>query len=263
MQNNSLSFIHPDAKIGRNVTIGPFTTIYNNVEIGDDTIIGPNVTIYSGARIGQNCQIHTGAVISSVPQDLKFEGEDTVAVIGDHTVIREFVTVNRGTQASKQTLVGSHCLLMAYVHVAHDCIIGDRVILVNAVQLAGHITVGDHAVIGGASAVHQFVSIGAHVMVAGGSMILKDVPPYIMAARKPLRYDGINRRGLRRRSFSNEEIYRIQDIYRIIFQSGLNYSQAIAEVEKSIPDSTEKECIVSFFKKSSTTGRGIIKGIQK
>ena len=263
MQNNSLTFIHPDAKIGSNVSIGPFTTIYGDVEIGDNTIIGPNVTIFDGARIGQNCQIHTGSAISSVPQDLKFGGEETVAIIGDNTVIREYVTINRGTMASKKTVIGSNCLLMAYVHVAHDCIIHDKVILVNAVQLAGHIEVGTHAVIGGSSALHQFVSVGAHVMIAGGSMILKDVPPYVMAARKPLRYDGINRRGLRRRGFSDEQISRIQEIYRIIFQSGRNYSQALAEVIKSTPESDEKDCIVTFFKKSAESGRGIIKGMQK
>ncbi|MEO1653734.1 MAG: acyl-ACP--UDP-N-acetylglucosamine O-acyltransferase, partial [Bacteroidota bacterium] len=213
-----------------------------------------------GARIGKNCKIHSGSVISSVPQDLKYKGEQTVATIGDNTVIRECVTINRGTMANGDTNIGKNCLLMAYVHVAHDCIIHDNVILVNAVQLAGHIEVGYHAVIGGSSAIHQFVSIGEHVMISGGSMILKDVPPYVMAARMPLRYDGINRRGLRRRNFSNEQIYHIQDIYRIIFQSGLNNTQAIQEVSKSVEVSEERDKIIAFFQRSAESGRGVIKG---
>ncbi|NJO03273.1 MAG: acyl-ACP--UDP-N-acetylglucosamine O-acyltransferase [Bacteroidia bacterium] len=258
MQNNS--FIHPDAKIGQNVTIEPFCTIYDNVEIGDNTWIGPRVSLMPGARIGKNCQIHPGAVIAGVPQDQKFRNEESLAIIGDHTIVREYVTVNRGTVASHQTVIGSQCLLMAYVHIGHDCVIHDRVILANAVQLAGHIEVGYHTVVGGSSAIHQFVKIGEHAMIAGISKVLKDIPHYITVAREPLRYDGINRRGLRRREFSDEQINHIHDIYRIIFQRGLNYSQAIAEVESAISPSEDRDKILDFFKQSAESGRGIIRG---
>ncbi len=258
MLNNS--HIHPDAKIGQNVSIGPFSCIFENVEIGDNTVIHPRVTIMPGCRIGKNCQVHAGAVVGGDPQDLKFQGEYSEAIIGDNTVIRECVTINRGTEASGKTIIGSNCLLMAYVHVGHDCIVNDHVILVNSVQLAGHIEIGKHALVGGASAIHQFVNVGDHVMISGGSMILKDIPPFITAARHPLQFDGINSRGLRRRRFTNEKINYIQSIYRIIFQSGLNNTMALKKVQAEVEPSEEKDCIVSFFEKSFTSGRGIIKG---
>jgi UDP-N-acetylglucosamine acyltransferase len=261
MQNKQpLSYVHEDAIIGENVTIGPFTTIYENVEIGDGTWIGPNVSIMSGARIGKNCQIHSGAVIAGIPQDQKFAGEDTLAIVGDNTVVRECVTINRGTIDKEKTVVGKNCLLMAYVHVAHDCIIGDNVILANAVQLGGHVEIGYHAVIGGASAAHQFVRVGQHAMISGGSKILKDVPPFVTAAREPMSYDGVNSRGLRRREFTNEQINIIQNIYRIIFQKGLNNSQAIAEIENSEIEGQECKKILEFVKLSVTSGRGLIRG---
>ncbi len=232
--NNTLSYIHPDAKIAENVGIEPFCTIYENVEIGEGTWIGPHVTIMPGARIGKNCKIHPGAVISNIPQDLKFAGEDTHAIIGDRTIIREYVTINRGTIDKGRTEIGADCLLMAYVHVAHDCTIADKCILSNAVQLAGHVDIDYHVTIGGTSAVHQFVKIGQHVMVGGGSLVRKDVPPYVMAAREPLEYEGVNIIGLRRRGFSNEKITHIQNIYRLLYQTGLNVGEALSTMEGTL-----------------------------
>ncbi|WP_027000604.1 acyl-ACP--UDP-N-acetylglucosamine O-acyltransferase [Eisenibacter elegans] len=257
MKNSPLAYIHPDAKIADDVVIEPFATIYENVEIGEGTWIGPNAVIMPGARIGKHCKIHPGAVISNIPQDLKFEGEDTTVVIGDYTTIRECVTVNRGTKDKFTTQVGSHCLLMAYVHVAHDCIIGDHCVIANSVQIAGHVSIEDYAIVGGTSAVHQFVKIGAHAMVGGGSLVRKDVPPYIMAGREPLSYDGINSIGLRRRGFSNEAIGNLQQIYRIIFQQGLNITNALKAVEEAIEDSPERAHVLDFVRSSE---RGIIKG---
>ena len=200
--NQPLAYIHPDAKIARNVVIEPYSVIHQNVEIDEGTWIGPNVTIFEGARIGKNCKIYPYASISATPQDLKYEGEDTRAIIGDNTVIRECVTISRGTKDRWQTTIGSNCLLMAYTHVAHDCIVGNNCILANAVQLAGHVIIDDYAIIGGASAVHQFVRVGGHTMISGGSLVRKDVPPFTKAAREPLSYSGINSIGLRRRGFS-------------------------------------------------------------
>jgi len=255
--NQPLAYVHPQAKIARNVVIEPFVTIHKNVEVGEGTWIGSNVTIMEGARIGKNVRIFPGAVISAIPQDLKFEGEDTTAEIGDNTTIREFVTVNRGTNANDKTVVGSNCLLMAYVHVAHDCVIGNNCILANAVNLAGHINIDDFAIVGGLSAVHQFVNIGAHAMISGGSLVRKDVPPFTKAARDPLSFAGINSIGLRRRGYSSEKINEIQDIYRIIFNKNLNVSQAIAFIEAEMPATTERDEILSFI---SGSKRGIMKG---
>ncbi|MEE4178305.1 MAG: acyl-ACP--UDP-N-acetylglucosamine O-acyltransferase [Bacteroides sp.] len=255
--NQPLAYVHPQAKIARNVVIEPFVTINNNVEIGEGTWIGSNVTIMEGARIGKNVRIFPGAVISAIPQDLKFEGEETTAEIGDNTTIREFVTINRGTKANNKTVIGNNCLLMAYVHIAHDCIIGDHCILANAVNLAGHINIDDYAIVGGLSAVHQFVNIGPHVMISGGSLVRKDVPPFTKAARDPLSFVGINSIGLRRRGYSSEKINEIQDIYRIIFNKNLNVSQAIAYIEAEMPATPERDEILSFVSGSS---RGIMKG---
>ena len=213
-----LAYIHPQAKIAGNVTVEPFAVIHKDVEIGEGTWVGPNVTIMDGARIGKNCRIYSGAVISAPPQDFKYRGEPSTVFIGDNTTIRECVTLNRGTALEKNaTTIGSNCLLMAYVHVAHDCVIGDNVIIANSAQLAGHINVHDYAYIGGTTAVHQFVEIGAQSMVSGGSLVRKDVPPYTKAGREPLSYIGINSVGLRRREYSTAAINEIQEIYRIIF----------------------------------------------
>ncbi|HAI76799.1 MAG TPA: acyl-[acyl-carrier-protein]--UDP-N-acetylglucosamine O-acyltransferase [Microscillaceae bacterium] len=259
MKNNisPLASVHPNAIIGENVTIEPFSVVYEDVHIGDGTWIGPHTTIFQGARIGKNCQIHPGAVISNIPQDLKFKGEYTEAVIGDNTIIRECVTINRGTVDKLITKIGNECLLMAYVHVAHDCIIGDKCILANAVQLAGHVQIDYHTVVGGASAVHQFVKIGQHVMIGGGSLVRKDVPPYITASREPLRYDGVNTVGLRRRGYSNEQIHQIQEIYRILYSNGLNNSKALDVIEQTLVESDIRNEIITFIKSAE---RGIIRG---
>lgn len=258
--NQPLAYIHPQAKIAPNVVIEPFSTIHKNVEIGEGTWIGSNVTIMEGARIGKNCKIFPGAVISAPPQDLKFEGEETLAIIGDNTVIRECVTFNRGTKDKYKTEIGKNCLVMAYVHIAHDCIIGNNCILANAVQIAGHVHVDDFAIIGGSSAIHQFVKIGAHVMISGGSLIRKDVPPYTKAAREPLSYCGINSIGLRRRGYSNEKINEIQEIYRTIYLKGINNTKALDIVELNHPPSKEKDEILNFIR---TSDRGIMKGFSQ
>jgi UDP-N-acetylglucosamine acyltransferase len=250
------AFVHPNAEIGKNVTIDAFAYIDENVVIGDGTHIYPHATVLSGARIGKNCNIFPGAVISAIPQDLKFVGEETTAVIGDNTTIRECVTVNRGTASKGTTIVGNHCLIMAYAHVAHDCKLGDRIILGNTTQLAGEVVVDDWAIVSGGTLVHQFCHLGAHIMVQGGSKITKDIPPYMMVGREPLGYMGLNIVGLRRRGFVAEQMNAIQESYRYVYLSGLNTTQALEAIEKNIPMSKEREDIVSFIKSSE---RGIIK----
>ena len=252
-----LAYIHPAAKIAPSVVIDPFVTIDQNVEIGEGTRIGSNVTILEGARIGKNCTIFPGAVISAIPQDLKFRGEETTAIIGDNTTIRECVTVNRGTAAKGKTVVGNNCLIMAYSHVAHDCIVGDNVIISNASQLAGEVIVDNYAVIGGGSLIHQFCHIGPHVMLQGGALVNKDIPPYVKAAREPIAYAGINSIGLRRRNFSNDTIREIQDIYRYLYLSSMNVSDAIERIEAELPATKECDEIILFVKNSK---RGIIRG---
>lgn len=248
--------INPSAKLAKNVVVEPFTTIHEDVEIGANTWIGSNVTIYPGARIGENCKIFPGAVISAVPQDLKFKGEYTTVSIGSNTTIRECVTINRGTSDKYTTCIGNNCLIMAYSHIAHDCLIGDNVILANAVQLAGHVELGNFSFVGGTSAIHQFVKVGEHAMIGGGSLVRKDVPPYITAAREPLSFAGLNILGLRRRGFDNDTIFEIQKIYRILFLSDLNYSDALKKIENEFKSSKEKELISAFFINSK---RGIIR----
>jgi len=249
--------IHPDARIAENVSIGSFVTIAADVEIGEGTWIAPNVTIMDGARIGRNCRIFPGAVISAIPQDLKFDGEKTFAYIGDNTTVRECATVNRGTAASGKTVVGKNCLLMAYSHVAHDCVVGDNVILANCVALGGHVVLGDWVVMGGLSAAHQFVHIGDHVMLAAGCVATKDIPPYVTAGGGLVSYMGINSIGLRRRGFTSQKIDAIQDVYRMLYMSGKNVTHAIEAIMNTLPASEERENIVSFVKNSE---RGIIKG---
>jgi len=258
--NQPLAYIHPEAKIAKNVVIEPFVTISKNVEIGEGTWIGPNVSIMEGARIGKNCKIFPGSVIAAEPQDLKFEGEDSLAFIGDNTTIRENVTVNRGTKASGKTVVGNNCLLMANAHVAHDCIVGDHAILVNNVALAGHVEIGEWAILGGLSAVHQFVKIGRHAMISGGTLVRKDVPPFVKAAKEPIQYVGVNSIGLRRRGFTAERINQIQDIYRYVFQKMNNVSKAIEFIEAEMPATPERDEIIEFIKNSP---RGIIKGFKQ
>ncbi|EKF56023.1 UDP-N-acetylglucosamine acyltransferase [Galbibacter marinus] len=255
--NQPLAYVHPGAKIAKNVVIEPFATINNNVIIGEGTWIGSNVTIMEGARIGKNCSIFPGAVISAVPQDLKYNDEDTTVVIGDNTTIRECVTINRGTTDRMKTVIGKNCWIMAYSHIAHDCVVGDHCVFSNNSTLAGHITVGDYVVLAGMTAVHQFCSIGNHAFVTGGSLVRKDVPPYTKAAREPLSYVGINSVGLRRRGYSTEKIREIQDIYRILYQKNYNNSQAVEIIEAEMEATPERDEILQFIKDSQ---RGIMKG---
>lgn len=255
--NQPLAYVHPGAKIAKNVVIEPFTTIHNNVEIGEGTWIGSNVTIMEGARIGKNCRIFPGAVISAEPQDLKFDGEETTVEIGDNTTIRECVTINRGTKDRYRTAIGKNCLIQAYSHIAHDCIVGDNCIFSNSSTLAGHVTVGDYVVLAGMVAVHQFCTIGSHSFVTGGTLVRKDVPPYIKAAREPISYVGINSVGLRRRGIDSEKIREIQNIYRVLYQKNYNNSQAIEILETEMEATPERDEIIQFVRNST---RGIMKG---
>lgn len=251
-----LAQVNPKARIGNNVTIEAFSVVYEDVEIGDGTHIMPNVTIFNGSRIGKNCKVFPGAVIGAIPQDLKYIGEKTTAVIGDNTTIRECVTVNLGTQDRWTTSIGSNCLLMAYTHVAHDCILGNNVILANAVQLAGHVNVDDYAIVGGLCGVQQFIHIGAHTYVAGQLLIRKDVPPFVKAARDPNTYVGVNKVGLERRGFSKETIREIDNIYHTLFVQGHSTAKALEIIESTLPESDIRKLIVDFVRSSRT---GIIK----
>ncbi|PKR79997.1 acyl-[acyl-carrier-protein]--UDP-N-acetylglucosamine O-acyltransferase [Brumimicrobium salinarum] len=255
---NPLASVSSNAKIGENVTIEAFTSIYEDVKIGDGTHIGPNVTIYPGTRIGENCKIFPGAVIGAVPQDLKFGGEYTTVEIGSNTTIRECVTIHRGTTDKMKTSVGDNCLLMGYVHVAHDCQLGNNVILANYVGLSGHVTIDDYAIIEGKAAAQQFVHIGAHSFVAGASLIRKNIPPFVRAAREPLSYAGINAVGLRRRNFIEEDIKTIEDIYRILFVQNNNISNGLQALENELPKSELKKQVTQFVKNSE---KGIIRGL--
>ena len=253
---SKLAFIHPDAKIGKDVIIEPFAYIAGNVVIGDETWVGPNSTILDGARIGKKCKIFPSSVVSGIPQDLKFRGEETTAEIGDNTTIREGVTVNRGTAAVGKTVVGNNCLLMAYSHIGHDCAIGNYVIIGNSTGMAGEVKVDDFVIISGGTLVHQFTRVGAHVMVGGGSKIRTDVPPFIKADRDPLSYMGLNSVGLTRRGFEKERIDEIHNIYRVIYQKGFNITQALDEVEKEFKPSPDRDYILEFIRSSE---RGIIR----
>ncbi|MDP3312636.1 acyl-ACP--UDP-N-acetylglucosamine O-acyltransferase [Lutibacter sp.] len=255
--NQPLAYIHPGSKIATNVVVEPFTTIHNNVIIGSGTWIGSNVTIMEGARIGKNCRIFPGAVISAIPQDLKFDGEDSLVIIGDNTTIRECVTVNRGTAALGKTVIGDNCLIMASSHIAHDCIIGNNCILANGSVIAGHVSIGDFAILSGLVAVHQFIHIGEHALVSGGSLVRKDVPPYTKAGKEPLSYIGINSIGLRRRGFATETIREVQNIYRILYQKNYNTTQALEKIEAEMEATNERDQIILFIKNSQ---RGIMKG---
>ncbi len=254
---SKLAQIDSNAQIGENVTIESFTTIYEDVVIGDGTHIGPNVTIYPGARIGKNCQIFPGSVISAVPQDLKFHGEYTTAEIGDNTIIRECVTIHRGTDDMKKTTVGNNCLLMGYVHIAHDCQVGNHCILANYTGLSGHNILEDYVILEGKVGTQQFIRIGAHSFIAGGSLIRKNVPPYVRAAREPLTYAGVNAIGLRRRGFSDEDVKIVEDAYRQLFVLNNTISAGVAAIESEVENSPIKDKILNFIKNSD---RGILKG---
>ncbi len=253
---SNLSFVHPDAQIGKDVTIEPFAYVAGNVVIGDGTWIGPNATIMDGARVGKKCKIFPSAVISGIPQDLKFVGEESTAEVGDETTVREGVTVNRGTASKGKTIVGSNCLLMAYSHVAHDCVLGNHIILGNASGLAGEVVVDDWAIISGGTLAHQFSRIGAHVMIGGGGKVRTDVPPFVKADRDPLTFMGINSIGLTRRGFQKEKIDEIHNIYRYIYLSNMNMTQALEYVENNFQPSEERDYILSFIRGSE---RGVIR----
>lgn len=248
--------VHESARIGNNVEIGNFTTIHEDVEIGANSIIGSNVTIFPGARIGEGVKIFPGAVVSGMPQDLKYRGEKTYAFVGDGTTLRECVTVNRGTASRGKTIVGKNCLIMAYSHIAHDCIIGNDVIISNASQLAGEVIVDDMAVIGGGSMIHQFCHLGKCIMVQGGALVNKDIPPYVKAAREPISFVGLNTVGLHRRGYSIEQINILQEIYRILYLSDLNVTNAIKTILETVPQSDLRDEVVEFAQKSE---RGIIR----
>jgi UDP-N-acetylglucosamine acyltransferase len=255
-----LAVIHPNAVIGDNVTISPFVTIEDNVVIGEGTWIGPNAVIMSGARIGKNCKIFPGAVVSSIPQDLKFQGEDSILEIGDNTIIREYCTLNRGTSANQKTVVGNNCLLMSYVHIAHDCQVGNNCILANNATLAGHVVVEENALLGGMVAVHQFTRIGAYSMLGGGVLLNKDVPPFVRVARYPASFIGVNVIGLRRKGFNADAIQRIQDIYHQLFVVSQNRAQAVSAIHNQLPKSKELDTIMGFVDNSQN---GIIKGLRR
>jgi UDP-N-acetylglucosamine acyltransferase len=254
---SNLAYVHPNARLADRITIEPFAYIAGNVEIGEGTWIGPNATIMDGARIGKNCNIFPSAVVSAIPQDMKFKGEDTVTVIGDNVTIREAATINRGTVAAGKTVVGSNCLIMAYAHIGHDCFMGNNCILGNCVGLAGEVKVDDWAIISPGSLVHQFSRIGSHVMIGGAAKVRTDVPPYIKADRDPLSYMGLNIVGLTRRGFQKERIDEIHNIYRVVYQNGLNVSQALEYIEKEFQQSPDRDYILDFIKRSE---RGIIRG---
>lgn len=251
-----MAYIDPAARLGEDVEIGPFCNIQGDVAIGDRTRLISNVNVMDGATIGADCTLFPGSVVGAIPQDLKFKGEKTTAVVGDRCTLRECVTVNRGTASKGTTVVGNDCLIMAYCHVAHDCRVHDQVIMSNATQLAGEVEVDECAVIGGGSLIHQFCHIGAYVMIQGGALINKDIPPYIKAAREPIAYAGINIVGLRRRGFSTDEIREIQDVYHLLFMSGMNNSDALKTIREVVPESKIRDRIIDFVRASD---RGILR----
>lgn len=256
-----MNSIHPTAivsskaKLGDNIIISPFAIIEDDVEIGNDCEIGPNAVLYNGARIGNRVKINQGASVAHKPQDLKFGNEQTYFFVGDDTVIHEFVTLHRGTKETGFSRVGKNCLLMAYTHVAHDCVVGDNVILANSVQIAGHVHIEDWVIIAGTCGVHQFCSIGKHAMIGVNTVAVKDVPPFVLSGRFPLKFEGLNKVGLRRRGFSNEDIETIKKVYDVIYSSGLNVSQAVAKVEIEFGTISVVQDIIKFIKASK---RGII-----
>lgn len=257
MDHSPLAVIHPEAKIGENVIIEPFAVIEKNVVIGDNCRIYTHAVLQNGARLGKNCRIFPGAVIGGIPQDLKFAGEETTAIIGDNTTVRECATVNRGTASKGKTVVGNNCLLMAYSHIAHDCVLNNNIIIGNACQIAGEVEIDDFAIVSGGCLVHQFSRISQHVMIQGGSRIGKDIPPYTLIGRDPIVYCGINIVGLRRRGFTNQQVYLIQDIYRTLYTRGLNNTEALKCIETEYEPGVERDLILNFIKSSA---RGIVRG---
>ena len=250
------AIVDPGALLGHNVSVGPFSVINRDVIIGDDSTIASHVFIQSGTRIGKKCRVFSGAVLGTDPQDLKYAGEKTTLEIGDETTMREFCTLNRGSSHRLKTVIGKKCLIMAYVHVAHDCLIGNNVILANAVNMAGHVTIEEFVSIGGLTPIHQFVKIGKHAFVGGGLRVSQDIPPYILAAGEPIQYAGINKIGLSRRGFSSQTMAQIKNAFKLIYRSGLNTTQALKQIEDTMEQIQEIKEIVNFIK---TSERGIIK----
>ena len=248
--------ISPEARIGNNVQIDSFTRIHDDVEIGDNCVIHSNVTIFPGARIGDGVTLFPGAVIAGVPQDLKFRGEKTYAYIGNGTSIHECATVNRGTASTGKTIVGENCLIKAYCHVAHDCVLGNRVIMSNASQIAGEVHIDDAAVIGGGSLIHQFCHLGRNIMLQGGALVNKDIPPFVKAAREPISYVGLNTIGMHRNGFSDEDIAAIAEVYRYLYLSDLNVTNAVKQILEKVPQSPFRDEIVDFVNNSQ---RGVIR----
>ena len=255
MNIHPTAIVDDSAQIGKNVTIGPYSIIDKNVIINDGVEIKTHVVIGENTTIGKNCTIFHGAIVGEIPQDLKFKGEETYTEIGENTVIREYVTIHRGTDDRWKTVIGNNCLIMAYAHVAHDCELGNNVILANAVNLAGHVTLEDYATLGGLVPGHQFVRIGAHSYIGGGYRVSKDVPPYILASSEPLKYSGLNSVGLRRRGFTPESRQLMKQAYRILFRSEFNTSQALAKIKSELTQTEEIQAILQFVEK---TQRGII-----
>lgn len=254
---SSLAFIDPKAQLGEGVTVEPFATVYGDVIIGDGTWIGSGAVIYDGARIGKNCRIFNGASVSAIPQDMKFSGEETTLEIGDNTTVREFATLNRGTRSRGKTTIGNNCLLMAYVHVAHDCKVGNNVIIVASSGIAGEVELGDWVTLGGATVVHQFVRIGNHAFLGGGSKVRMDVPPFIKADREPLAFMGLNSVGLERRGFTREKMHELHEIYRAYYNMGMNGTKALEYIEANFGPTPERDYILQFIRSSE---RGVIRG---
>lgn len=249
--------VSPKARLGDNIHIGPFSVVQDDVQIGDNTWIGPHVVVYNGARLGRECKVHQGASVGNAPQDLKYQGEPTLLEVGDRVVIREGVTLNRGTVESGRTTIGSNCLFMAYTHVAHDCVVGNNVILANCVALGGHVKLGNYVIVGGLTPVHQFCLIGDHAMIGGGFRVVKDVPPFILAGQEPLVFEGLNLLGLRRRNFTLKSIEALDKAYRFLYRSNLNVSQAVAQIRDEVELTPEVQSMLEFIQKSK---RGIISG---
>ena len=249
------ALVNPAAKLGENIIVGPYALIEADVEIGDDSIIGPHAVIYNGARIGNRVKIFQGASVANFPQDLKFAGEESVFIIGDDTIVREFATLHRGTKETGKSRVGKNCLIMAYGHVAHDCSVGDNCIIANAVQIGGHAHIGDYVIIGGSTPVHQFSLIGEHAMIAGGIRITQDVPPYILAAHTPATFAGLNVIGLRRRGFKAEDIQTLKEAYGLLYSKSLNVSQAVEVIKSKFAENVYIQKLIEFLSKSK---RGIV-----
>lgn len=255
---SSLASVSKDAQIGQNVRIDPFAVIHEDVIIGNGTRIHSNVALYPGTRIGEDCEVFPGAVLGVIPQDLKFDNEYTTVEIGNNTKIRECVTIHRGTSDKMKTAVGDNCLLMTYVHVAHDCQIGNNVILASYTGLSGHVVIDDFAILEGKVAAQQFAHIGKHAFIGGASLIRKDVPPYIKAAREPLTFAGVNSVGLRRRGYSDEQVREIEDIYRTLYVQNSNISKGCEAVLQSMDKTPLRDEIIGFIQSSD---KGVIRGM--